>query len=75
MKLLQVKKDILSKSKLLDRYYKSSESPNAYEDLLNTTSDFHSEMMFAVLSHDCHQVSLNKKDDFVIDSNIAEVKS
>jgi hypothetical protein len=33
-------------------------------------------MMFAVISQENgHQVSLNKKNDFVIDSNIAEVKS
>jgi hypothetical protein len=76
VKLQQVKKQILGKSKVLDEYNKSSESQEAYEDLLNTTSDYYSEMMFAVLSQEnCHQVSLNKKNDFVIDSNIAEVKS
>jgi hypothetical protein len=61
-KLLQIKKEILGKSRVINRYSKASESCKAYEDLLNTTSDFSSEMMFVVLSHrNGHDVSLNKK--------------
>jgi hypothetical protein len=75
-KLLQIKKEILGKSQVIKKYSKASESSEAYDDLLNTISDFRSEMMFAVLSHkNGHNVSLNKRNDFVIDNNIAEVKS
>ena len=75
-KLLQAKKEILGKAKVLNQYSRSSQSIDTYEDLLNSTSDSYSEMMFAVLSHHTgYQVFLNKKNDFVINSNIAEVKS
>ncbi len=76
VKLPQIKKEILGKAVLLNKYPKASQSIDAYEDLLNTTSDFYSEMMFAVLSQESrHDVSMNKKNDFVIDNNVAEVKS
>jgi hypothetical protein len=72
-KLFQIKREVLSKSQVLNSY---SEASQAYEDLLNSTSDFYSEMMFAVLSHKFgHNVSFNKTNDFIIDKNIAEVKS
>lgn len=42
----------------------------------DTTSDFYSELMFIVLSYNIgYRVSLNKKNDFIIYSDIAEVKS
>jgi hypothetical protein len=75
-KLLQIKKEILGKSRVLNSYSRTSEAFRAYENLLNSTSDFYSELMFAVLSHKFdHDVSFNKSNDFVIDNNIAEVKS
>jgi hypothetical protein len=75
-KLLQIRREILGKSRVLIKYSKASESIAAYEDLLDTTCDFYSEMMFAVLSRLAgHNVSLNKSNDFVVDNNIAEVKS
>jgi len=75
-KLLQIKKEVLGKSQVLNSFSRASEASRAYEDLLNSTSDFYSELMFGVLSHKFgHNVSFNKSNDFVIDNNIAEVKS
>jgi hypothetical protein len=57
-------------------YPKSSESVVAYEDLLDTTCDLYSEMMFATLSQlHGHDVYLNKNYDFIVDNHISEVKS
>ena len=76
VKLLQIKKEILGKAVLLNKYPKASQSINAYEDLLDTQSDFYSEMMFAVLGQQSHHnISMNKKSDFLIDNIVAEVKS
>jgi hypothetical protein len=75
-KLSKIRKEILRKSRALINYSQSSESVSAYEDLLDSTSDLYSEMMFAVLSQlSSHNVTLNKDKDFIVDNYIAEVKS
>ena len=70
------KNEILGKSRAIKKHSKASESIEAYEDLLNTTSDFYTEIMFAVLSQlSGYNISLNKTNDFVVDNKVAEVKS
>jgi len=48
----------------------------SYEDLLNSTSDFYSELMFASI---CNigglDVTFNKANDFLINGQVAEVKA
>jgi hypothetical protein len=75
-KLSKIRKEILGKSRVLINYSKSSESVTAYEDLLDSTCDLYSEMMFAVLSQlGGHNVTLDKDKDFIVDNYVAEVKS
>ena len=76
-KLLQIKKEIFGKSKVISGPSRASQSSDELrEDLLNSASDFYGEMMFASLSHRSgHSISLTKSDDFIIKNNVAEVKS
>jgi hypothetical protein len=75
-KLRKIKQEILGKVKVIDKFKLTSESMKSYEDLLNSSCDFYSELMFASI---CQikglDVRLNKLNDFVINGQIAEVKS
>lgn len=75
-KLLQIKREIHGKSKVINEPSRASQSDELREDLLNCTSDFYGEMMFASLSHtNGYDITLNKSNDFIIKNNVAEVKS
>ncbi|HET7285108.1 MAG TPA: hypothetical protein VFI70_10520, partial [Nitrososphaeraceae archaeon] len=75
-KLRKIKQEILGKAKVIDKFNLTSESMKSYEDLLNSSCDFYSELMFASICQiNGLDVGLNKLNDFVINGQIAEVKS
>jgi hypothetical protein len=75
-KLKKIKDEILAKAEHLNTFNLASESMRSYEDLLNSTCDLYSELMFAsICKTKGMDVKLNEVNDFLIDNQIAEVKS
>jgi hypothetical protein len=75
-KLRKIRQEALGKAKVLNDSNLASESKKSYEDLLNSTFDLYSELMFASI---CQirglDVTLNEVNDFVINGREAEVKA
>ena len=75
-RLRKIKQEVLGKAKVLNEFNLASESMRSYEDLLNSTCDFYSELMFASI---CNigglDVTFNKANDFLINGQVAEVKA
>ncbi len=75
-RLRKIKQEVLGKAKVHNDFNLASESMRSYEDLLNSTCDFYSELMFASI---CNigglDVTFNKANDFLINGQVAEVKA
>lgn len=75
-RLRNIKQEVLSKAKILNELNLDSESMRSYEDLVNSTCDFYSELMFASICNiDGLDVTFNKANDFLINGQVAEVKT
>ena len=75
-KLRKIKEELLGKSRALNKFKKSLQAVQEYENLINFASDAYSELMFATLCEtNGHTITFEKNKDFIINQIDAEVKS
>jgi len=76
IKLREIIRQIQGKSILLSKYCKVSEASAAYSDLLNSTKDFYSELMFAsILEQNGNHIRFDNTSDLILNYIIGQVKT